>query len=226
MQVMSAPSRPPRSTPPRGGAALTIAELGDVLDASVTGTSAATSVVTGVEQDSRRIGPGDLFVALRGGRVDGLRFAPAAIERGAVAVLTERVESLPELGVPLLVVDAARPALARAAAAVHRHPTRETTVIGITGTNGKTTCSHLVEQCVKGVGHVPGIVGTLGYRGGGTLGPLIHTSPEADELQRVARTLVDHGVTHLVMEVSSIALAADRVREVAFDVVALSLIHI
>ncbi|MEQ9317591.1 MAG: Mur ligase domain-containing protein, partial [Polyangiaceae bacterium] len=127
---MSAPPRPPRSTPPRGGAALTIAELGDVLDASVTGTSAATSVVTGVEQDSRRIGPGDLFVALRGGRVDGLRFAPAAIERGAVAVLTERVESLPELGVPLLVVDAARPALARAAAAVHRHPTRETTVIG------------------------------------------------------------------------------------------------
>jgi len=168
---------------------------------------------------------GDLFVALRGGQVDGMRFAPAAVEAGAVAVLVERTADLAEpdlvsLGVPVLLVDVVRPALARAAAEVHGRPTERVPVVGITGTNGKTTCSHLVAQCLRGAGQVPGIVGTLGYHGAGVDGALIHTSPEADELQRVARELVDAGVSHLVMEVSSIALAADRVREVAFDVVA------
>lgn len=179
--------------------------------------------VTGVEQDSRRITSGDLFVALRGGRVDGGRFAPTALDAGAVAILVEgQALALepPHATAPQLVVEQVRPALARAAADVHGHPTGALVVVGITGTNGKTTCAHLVEQCLRGAGHLAGIVGTLGYRCGELQGPLIHTSPEADELQRVARAILDHGASHLVMEVSSIALAADRVREVAFDVVA------
>ncbi|MEZ4437745.1 MAG: UDP-N-acetylmuramoyl-L-alanyl-D-glutamate--2,6-diaminopimelate ligase [Polyangiaceae bacterium] len=205
-------SSPPRHAAP--GASLTaLAQL-------LGGRASGEARVTGVAQDSRRVAEGDLFVALSGAQVDGTRFIPMAVARGAAAIMVDEVAEVSDPGVPLLAVAAPRRALAGAAAAIYGHPTRAMTVVGITGTNGKTTTAHLVERALVGAGLTPGIVGTLGYRGGGASGPLIHTSPEADELQRIAAELVGHGVSHLVMEVSSIALAADRVLGVDFDVVA------
>ena len=179
-------------------------------------------LVTDVEQNSGRIVPGALFAAMRGSRVDGAGFAPFAVERGAVAVLCEagRAGELAHLGVPILDVADLRKALAKAAAFVHGEPTAALKVVGITGTNGKTTVAHLVEAGLEACGAVTGIVGTLGHRLRGRALGDGHTSPEADELQRIASRMREGGASHLVMEVSSIALAVDRVAEVAFDVAA------
>jgi UDP-N-acetylmuramoyl-L-alanyl-D-glutamate--2,6-diaminopimelate ligase len=202
-----------RQGPRAGGAAL--GDLARAADGEVVGDEEV--VVSGVQQDSRRVASGDLFVALRGGQVDGASYLPAAARAGAVAVLSaERLDT----DLPQLLVAEPRRALAVVAADVYQRPTEAMTVVGITGTNGKTTCAHLVEHMLAGVGAVPGIIGTLGYRAGDLEGPLVHTSPEADELQRVARAIADTGASHLVMEVSSIALEARRVDEVAFDVAA------
>ena len=199
------------------------AELGgQLLEPSLSeeaATSAATGevLVRGVQQDSRRIEPGDLFVALRGQSSDGAAFASAAVARGAVAVLCERGRAL-TLTVPTVEVDAVRLAMARAAARVYGQPSEQLTVVGITGTNGKTTTAHMIGTCLAGCGVHPAVVGTLGYFFEGEEHPSTHTSPEADEIQRVAATLLGQGASHLVMEVSSIALAAERMAEMSFDV--------
>jgi UDP-N-acetylmuramoyl-L-alanyl-D-glutamate--2,6-diaminopimelate ligase len=179
-------------------------------------------MVAGIEQDSRRVTGGALFVALRGAHVDGIRFAPSAIARGAAAVLCEhgRAGELADQGVPVLEVSEPRAALARAAALIYDEPTRKLTVVGITGTNGKTTTAHLCEAALVACKHRPGIIGTLGHRFESTALGEGFTSPEADELQRIAASMVASGASHLVMEVSSIALAADRVAEVRFEVAA------
>jgi UDP-N-acetylmuramoyl-L-alanyl-D-glutamate--2,6-diaminopimelate ligase len=199
-----------------------LAELGRLLGAELVAAGLGAQQlealeVSGVQQDSRAVEPGDLFVALRGATSDGARFAPAAVERGAVALLMERGQEA-SVAAPRLEVDGVRRAMARAAAAVYGRPTEQLRVVGITGTNGKTTSAHLIAACLEGSGALPGVVGTLGFRCGDLELPSIHTSPEADELQRVARAMLERGATHLVMEVSSIALAAERVAEVDFDV--------
>jgi UDP-N-acetylmuramoyl-L-alanyl-D-glutamate--2,6-diaminopimelate ligase len=178
--------------------------------------------VVDVEQDSRRVGHGALFAALRGARTDGLAHVSDAVRRGAVAVLCEpgHHDALAPLGVPILEVNDTRRAMARAASLVHGEPTRALRVVGITGTNGKTTTAHLVEAALEATGALTGIVGTLGHRLRGMPLGEGHTSPEADELQRIAASMRQSGASHLVMEVSSIALAADRVAEVVFDVAA------
>jgi len=182
--------------------------------------AAEKTMVSGVRQDSRQVSPGELFVALRGVRSDGADFIAAAAERGAVAVLLDGPRQVDTHGLPRLEVAAARPAMARAAALVYGRPTDQLAVVGITGTNGKTTTAHLVVQCLVGAGGRPGLIGTLGYRFEQWQGPSIHTSPEADELQRIAATMVKQGAEQLVMEVSSIALAAARVMEVKFRLAA------
>jgi UDP-N-acetylmuramoyl-L-alanyl-D-glutamate--2,6-diaminopimelate ligase len=194
--------------------------LAELLGATLIGDGSVE--VTDVEQNSARIVPGALFCALRGARTDGIAFASAAVAKGAKAVLCEsgRTGELGSMGVPVLEVHGARRALARAASVVHGEPTAALRVVGITGTNGKTTTAHLVEAGLDAVGATTGIVGTLGHRLRGQALGDGHTSPEADELQRIAARMRDGGATHLVMEVSSIALAADRVADVAFDVAA------
>lgn len=196
-----------------------VVELGGQLSGPSGGAAnlASQHLVTGVQQDSRRIEPGDLFVALRGQSSDGAAFATAAVERGAVAVLLDRGRQL-ELTVPTVEVDNLRLAMARAAALVYGRPSEQLSVVGITGTNGKTTTAHVVGTCLAGCGVRPAVVGTIGYFFEGEEHPSTHTSPEADEMQRVAASLAGRGATHLVMEVSSIALAADRVAEMSFDV--------
>jgi UDP-N-acetylmuramoyl-L-alanyl-D-glutamate--2,6-diaminopimelate ligase len=177
-------------------------------------------LLTGVHQDSRRVEPGDLFVALRGEHADGLGFVPAAVSRGAAALMVEVGRGVADAGVPCIEVEQPRTALARAAAIVYGRPTEVLEVVGITGTNGKTTTAHLVQHCLDAAGHPCGIVGTLGYRFADLAETASHTSPEADELQRLGAAMLERGASHLVMEVSSIALAAERVAEVRFRLAA------
>ncbi len=177
--------------------------------------------VSGVHHDSRAVEPGDVFVAREGGRVNGLGFVSEAVRRGAVAILARR-GAIPESpGVPVIEVDDVPLALALGSAAVYGHPTFGLDVVGITGTNGKTTTTLLCRSTIEHAGGHAGTIGTLGYELAGAFHrPASHTSPEADELARLAREMRDRGATHLVMEVSSIALAARRADGVRFRVAA------
>ncbi len=174
----------------------------------------ADAVVSGIQQDSRRVAAGDLFVALRGATTDGMRFVPMARERGAAAVLVEAGRAGEVDGLPVLEVDAPRRALAELAAEIHARPSEALKVLGLTGTNGKTTGAHLLRQALGA--DRTGIVGTLGYRFGDFDRTASHTSPEADVVQSVLGEMRDRGADFVAMEVSSIALSADRVHAVRF----------
>ena len=176
--------------------------------------------LSGVRQDSRRVEPGDLFVARSGGKVSGAQFAQAAVERGAAALIVERGAPLPTLAVPMIEVADARRSLALAAEAVYGHPSRQISLIGITGTNGKTTTSWLVERALVGAGKKPARLGTVGFAFDGQTVDSALTTPEADDISRYAARVRDAGGTHFVMEVSSIALALERVRGLHFQVAA------
>jgi UDP-N-acetylmuramoyl-L-alanyl-D-glutamate--2,6-diaminopimelate ligase len=212
-----APS-PPREaiTTPR-----TLRELvHEIPEATLRDAGAAEIRVTGVHHDSRRVEPGDLFVARDGAKSRGADFIPDAAARGAAAVLIERGSGADTRGLPAVeATDVAR-ALAFASAAVYGHPTFSLEVVGITGTNGKTTTAHLAQAAIDACGGHAGIVGTLGYRFGDLDLAPTHTSPEADELARIGASMRARGASHLVMEVSSIALAAKRVEAVRFRVAA------
>jgi UDP-N-acetylmuramoyl-L-alanyl-D-glutamate--2,6-diaminopimelate ligase len=199
------------------------ARLGDVVHEVPGATLASGSaelVVTGVHQDSRRAGPGDLFVARAGEKVDGEAFIEDAIRRGATAILVKKGSAVRFEGAARVEAEDVPRAIAFAAAAVYGHPTFSVEVVGITGTNGKTTTSYLTSAAIRGAGGRPGVVGTLGYRFEGIDQPSTHTSPEADELARIAAKMRDGGASHLVMEVSSIALSAARADAVRFRVAA------
>ena len=177
------------------------------------------TALSGVHHDSREVCPGDLFVAIPGRASDGARFVRDALARGAVAVLTQ--EALADVPVPQLVVADARRALGLAASVVYRHPTFALDVVGITGTNGKTTTAYLVEQALAASPSAkPAVLGTVEMRGPGFSRSTQHTTPEGDEIARFAREVLDLGATHLVMEVSSHALAQHRVDAVRFRVAA------
>jgi len=173
--------------------------------------------IRGVRHDSRAVEAGDLFVAIAGAQADGARFAESAVERGAVAVATERRL---DLEVPQLIVADARRALGALAAAVYADPTKELAVVGLTGTNGKTTTAWLIDEALRALGQQPALLGTVESRGPGVREPAPFTTPEGDALARFARRVVDHGASHLVMEVSSHALAMHRADAVDFAVAA------
>lgn len=177
-----------------------------------------STTVTGVQHDSRAVGAHDLFVAIPGATSDGTRFAADAVAKGASAIMTERAL---DIEVPQILVNNARRALALAAAVVYGHPTFSLDVVGITGTNGKTTVSYLVESALRSMeGVTPAVMGTVSLRGPTGERPAPHTTPEGDEIARFAREVRDAGATHLVMEVSSHALALHRVDAVRFRVAA------
>jgi UDP-N-acetylmuramoyl-L-alanyl-D-glutamate--2,6-diaminopimelate ligase len=170
---------------------------------------------TGVTLDSRRATPGCVFVALRGLKADGVTFAPQAIAGGASAVVAERAPES-ESGVPWLVVKDARLAVALMAAEFFRHPSRQMQVVGITGTNGKTTTSYLLSAMFDAAGIRTGLMGTVTYRIGNREIDATRTTPEAPEVQRLMREMVDAGCRVCVMEVSSHALALHRVDGIHF----------
>jgi UDP-N-acetylmuramoyl-L-alanyl-D-glutamate--2,6-diaminopimelate ligase len=169
----------------------------------------ADAAVTSVTYDSRQASPGTLFVALRGQQADGTAFAKDAIGRGAVAVVAE---APPPAGkrVPWIQVPDARLALAVLAAAFHGHPSQELTLVGITGTNGKTTTSYLLASVFEAAGVRCGRIGTVGHRIGDREIDAARTTPEAPELQRMLREMVARGCGACVMEVSSHALSLRR----------------
>lgn len=170
-----------------------------------------------LDHDSRRTGPGVGFLAVPGSSADGHDFASKAIGHGAPALIVERPLAF---DVPQLVVEAVRPLMATLAAEVHGHPSEALTIIGITGTNGKTTVTHMIEAIVIASGRKSGLIGTVGARVVDRPVALGHTTPEAPQLQRLLHQMVDAGVRVVAMEVSSHALALGRADAIDFDVVA------
>ncbi|MDH5525931.1 MAG: UDP-N-acetylmuramoyl-L-alanyl-D-glutamate--2,6-diaminopimelate ligase [Nitrospirota bacterium] len=191
--------------------------------AGIASVDAATGAleVNGVVYDSRAVRPGDLFVAVSGFTVDGHDYVNAAARNGAVcAVVTRRLN---DVSIPQILVTDARSALADLAVALHADPTVALTLVGITGTNGKTTTSYLVESILDAAGHVTGLSGTVETRLAGTPldlpGDASHrTTPESSDLQALFARMVREGATACVMEVSSHALSLNRVRGCRFDV--------
>ena len=173
------------------------------------------TVIHGVKYDSRKIGEGDLFVALAGGYYDGHDFAHEAKERGAAALLIDR--PLP-VDLPQIVVPDTRAALAVVAAAYYEHPSHEIQVIGITGTDGKTTTSYLTEAILSQAGFRTGMIGTVGVRIGERVldGETRQTTPESLDVQRHLRTMCDSGVTHAIVEATSHGLDLHRLDETRF----------
>jgi UDP-N-acetylmuramoyl-L-alanyl-D-glutamate--2,6-diaminopimelate ligase len=174
--------------------------------------------VTGVAYDSRKVAAGALFVAIPGFKQDGRKFAADALGRGAAVVVAEGADPLPGSAAARVLVPSSREALARLADAYHGHPSRRLSVIGITGTNGKTTTSLLVEALLGAGGRPTGVVGTIQYRVGDQAEAASQTTPEALELQALLARMVEARVGGVAMEVSSHALSLSRVDGIEFDV--------
>jgi UDP-N-acetylmuramoyl-L-alanyl-D-glutamate--2,6-diaminopimelate ligase len=195
------------------GVTISLARLAEVLPAARIVGRLAGIAVSSLAADSRRVLPGALFVALRGQAVDGHEHAAQAAAHGAVACVVER--ELP-LAIPQLVVADTRAAASALANAFFGEPSHAMRVVGITGTNGKTTTTHLVAHVLDAAGERCGIVGTLGARLGDRTWPLANTTPLALELHAILAALRDAGATAVAMEVSSHALALGRVDDVRF----------
>jgi len=174
--------------------------------------------VSSVEYDSRRVKPGCLFVAMRGETSDGNRFIDRAIEAGAVAVVTDSPAEKPREGLAWALVPHGRRALARISANFYKKPAERIAITGITGTNGKSTTAFLVESILTAAGRKSALIGTIEYHVAGKVLPAPHTTPEALELNRILHEALAQGATDAVMEVSSHALAQERVYGVPFDV--------
>jgi UDP-N-acetylmuramoyl-L-alanyl-D-glutamate--2,6-diaminopimelate ligase len=171
--------------------------------------------VGGLAYDSRRVTPGDVFIALKGLKAAGADYAAEAVRRGAVAVVADRPADAGP-GVPWIVVPDARAAMAEMAAELYRHPSRSMQVVGITGTNGKTTTAYLLRTVFESAGKKCGLLGTVAYSTGDQEMPALRTTPEAPDVQRMFRQMVDAGCGACVMEVSSHALALRRVDGTTF----------
>ncbi|HVN19674.1 MAG TPA: UDP-N-acetylmuramoyl-L-alanyl-D-glutamate--2,6-diaminopimelate ligase [Dongiaceae bacterium] len=174
--------------------------------------------VTSVEYDSRRVKPGSAFVAMRGENSDGNRFIDQAIQAGAVAIVTDSPAEKPREGVAWALVPHGRRALARISENFFRHPAERIAITGITGTNGKSTTAFLIESIFTAAGRKSALIGTIEYHVAGKTYPAPHTTPEALELARLFSEALGQGATEAVMEVSSHALAQQRVFGTPFDV--------
>ncbi|WP_043535426.1 UDP-N-acetylmuramoyl-L-alanyl-D-glutamate--2,6-diaminopimelate ligase [Salinispora tropica] len=176
--------------------------------------------VTGVTHASQEVRPGDLYAALPGARRHGAEFVSAAARAGAVAVLTDPdgAAATAEVDLPMLVVPDPRAVLGDLASVVYGDPTAGLTVIGVTGTAGKTSTAYLVESGLRAAGHTTGLIGTVETRLGDLVVDSVRTTPEATDLHAMLAAARERGVTAVVMEVSSHALAMGRVGGVRFTV--------
>lgn len=174
--------------------------------------------ITGLDYDSRRVQPGYVFVAMHGETTDGNRFIDRAISAGAVAVVTDSQSEVIRGNVAWTVVPHGRRALARLSANFYKRPAEKLAITGITGTNGKTTTTFIVESIFKAAGRKSVLVGTVEYHLPGEVLPAPHTTPESLELNQMFNKAIGTGATEGVMEVSSHALAQQRVFGIPFDV--------
>ena len=198
--------------------AATLAEVAAVMAGRQTVQHVGPNVaISDVHMDSRRVTPGSLYVAIRGSRADGHDFIEAAVRAGAVAVALEEPRNA---GVPVLVVEDTRAALGWMAAEVHRYPARHLGMVGITGTNGKTTVAHMLAAMSAGTKRKTAVIGTVSANvPPDAVSP--RTTPEASDLQRLLRGLVAAGeITDVALEVSSHAMDMGRVNGVEFETVA------
>ncbi|MGD9850542.1 MAG: UDP-N-acetylmuramoyl-L-alanyl-D-glutamate--2,6-diaminopimelate ligase [Nitrospirales bacterium] len=202
---------------------MTLQELISTVEVTTTGGDLRVGV-SDVTDDSRLVKPGSLFVAIKGEHVDGHHFVSQVQGQGAVGVVVEE----PSGGVPatkgkehfpFICVPNSRKALGLLAARLHRTPSAHLTMIGVTGTNGKTTVTHLAQSLLEGNGHSVGLLGTVGYVFGNQRRVASHTTPGAVQLQAMLAEMVEARVDVAVMEVSSHALAMDRVAGCEFDIV-------
>lgn len=202
----------------------TLAELltpvsGLELDADI-----AELVVTGLSQDSRNVSPGDLFLARTGVSHKGIDFVQSAAAEGAVAAVVNQAELAAaepiKAAIPLIAVEDVNRLIGSIASEYYGHPTRDMKVVGVTGTNGKTSCSHYIAQLMASAGEVSALIGTVGNGLLDNMQQATHTTPDAVSLQALFAELKQQGATLVVMEVSSHALDQHRVGGVEFDVAA------
>lgn len=199
------------------GPGRTMADLAAVLGGQMIGSGVDTTEVVGVTHDSRGVGRGWLFAALRGASHDGHDFVGEAESRGAAGLLVDRRLAA---NLPQIVVSDTRDSLGPASDLIFGHPSRHTKVVGVTGTNGKTTVTHYIESLGRGVGRRTGLVGTIGARLDGREVEIGHTTPEAPDFQRLLHQMVESGVEIVATEVSSHALDLHRVDATRFAVAA------
>jgi UDP-N-acetylmuramoyl-L-alanyl-D-glutamate--2,6-diaminopimelate ligase len=176
--------------------------------------------LTGIEYDSRRLKPGNVFVAIQGESSDGNTFIDQAIARGAVAVVTDSATESPREGVAWARVPHGRRALGRLSANFYKRPAERLAMTGVTGTNGKSTTTFLLEAILNAAARKSVLVGTIEYHVAGKILPAPHTTPESLELNQMLAEGLAQGATEAVLEVSSHALAQQRVYAVPFDVAA------
>ncbi len=184
-------------------------------DKEVTGNS--TIDIKGIAHNSKDVGHDYLFVAMRGSQKDGHSYLSEAIASGAKAVIVEETQNLEE-GATIVKVSDTRLALAKVSDCFYQHPSSQLTVIGITGTNGKTTTSYLLESIFQAADYHSGIIGTIDYHFGAHHQVSLNTTPGVLDLQRIMREMVDAHTSHLILEVSSHALEQHRVEGLNFDV--------
>ena len=216
----------PSLTRPASPAHTRLAEVRALTGARWEGRGEETLEVTGLTLSSQRVGPGDLYVALPGSRVHGARYAGDAVGHGALAVLTDAdgvaaLAGLPDPpDVPVLVLERPREVLGALAARVYGDPARSLTLVGVTGTQGKTTTTRLLDGALGLAGVASAVIGTVGTRIAGQEVRTALTTPEAPDLQALLAVMVEQSVRACAMEVSSHALVMGRVDGVVFDAAA------
>jgi len=192
-----------------------LVDAGQVSPDASEAPAASDLVITGIAYDSREVAPGHVFVALKGLQTDGSLFVRQAVQRGAVVIVSEHPQ--PGASIPVLPVRDGRSTLAILAAEFYGHPSEKMRVIGITGTNGKTTTAYLVASIFQAARVKCGVLGTVAYRIGDEVRESIHTTPEAPDVQHLLREMLDRGCGACAMEVSSHALSLRRVDAMTFS---------
>ena len=193
----------------KGGLAMKLTELIKVLGDDIVISGDTDTEISALAYDSRKVVPGCLFVAIPGTQVDGHNYIQQALSAGAAAIVGER--NVDTQDKPQIIVKESRHALAAMSAAFYGYPDRRLRLIGVTGTNGKTTTTYLIKWLLESVGHKVGLVGTINNLAGDKILPSTHTTPESLELFQLFSLMEAEGCDYLVIEASSHALAQGRV---------------